>query len=70
MDTQGGSSVMSIFETRGGELAVVAAQWSLSWLESGPSGASRFRSVRPNLPRPMLESSRSRWEILQDHAGD
>ena len=64
-DGMGSREVVSILETDAGDLVVVTEKWTLNRFDG-----RRFAAVRPNLPRRLVESSRGRWWILQDQAGE
>jgi ligand-binding sensor domain-containing protein/signal transduction histidine kinase len=61
----GNADVLSIFEGPGGDLRAVSGKWTLNWFDG-----ERFRFVRLNLPRRILDSSSGRWVVIQDHAGE
>lgn len=58
-------AIVSVFETRAGDLVAVAAQWTISRFDG-----DRFTSFHPNLPAGLLASSTLRWAIIQDHLGE
>ena len=64
-DGLGSPEVVTIFETESGELVVLTEKWTLNRFDG-----ERFHAVRPNLPRPLIESSRGRWWVLQDRVGE
>ncbi len=61
----GNLDVISIFETLGGELCVISGKWTVNWFDG-----EKFSSARLNLPRRIIDSSSSRWTIIQDHTGE
>jgi signal transduction histidine kinase/ligand-binding sensor domain-containing protein len=56
---------VSIFESLAGELLVVGAKWTINRFDG-----ERFKTVRLNLPRSIVDSSSGRWRIIQDHLGE
>lgn len=65
-DGLGHPEIMSLFTGPGGELMAVGGKWSISRLEAD----GRFTTVRPKLPRPLLDSTSGRWAVLRDHLGE
>jgi signal transduction histidine kinase/ligand-binding sensor domain-containing protein len=61
-DGLGTEVISSLFETVGGELCAIGIRW---WINS--FDGTRFKAIRPNLPRRLLETS---GRVLQDHAGE
>ncbi|HYH85300.1 MAG TPA: two-component regulator propeller domain-containing protein, partial [Pyrinomonadaceae bacterium] len=61
----GAGEVISIFEGPEGRLCVVTAKWTVNWFDG-----ERFKQVRLNLPKRIIESSSGRWQIIRDHAGE
>lgn len=61
----GAGEVVSIFEGPEGRLCVITSKWTINWFDG-----EQFKGVRPNLPRRIIESSSTRWQIIRDHAGE
>ncbi|HEU4595597.1 MAG TPA: two-component regulator propeller domain-containing protein [Pyrinomonadaceae bacterium] len=61
----GHADVLSIFEGPEGDVRAVSGKWTLNWFDG-----ERFRFVRLNLPKRILDSSSGRWVIIQDRAGE
>jgi ligand-binding sensor domain-containing protein/signal transduction histidine kinase len=65
MDGLGNPEIVSIFESRAGELIVISSKWTVNRFDGG-----RFTTARLNLPQKILDSSSGRWVIIQDHLGE
>jgi ligand-binding sensor domain-containing protein/signal transduction histidine kinase len=65
MDGLGNPEIVSIFESRAGELIVVSSKWTINRFDG-----ERFTAVRLNLPQKIIDSSSGRWVIIQDHTGE
>ena len=61
----GNADIISIFETKAGELYVISGKWTINRFDG-----ERFTSVRPNLPQRIIDSSSGRWVIIRDHLGE
>ena len=61
----GAGDVVSIFEGPEGRLCVVTSKWTINWFDG-----ERFKQVRLNLPKHIIESSSGRWRVIRDHAGE
>jgi ligand-binding sensor domain-containing protein/signal transduction histidine kinase len=61
----GSADVLSIFEGSEGRLCVVTSKWTINWLDG-----EKFRHVRLNLPRRIIDASSGRWQVIRDHEGE
>lgn len=61
----GAGDVVSIFEGPEGRLCIVTSKWTINWFDG-----ERFKQVRLNLPKQIIESSSGRWRVIRDHAGE
>ncbi len=61
----GHPEIIQIYETNAGELCAISSKWTINRFDG-----DRFNSIRPNLPKSVLDSSSGRWVIMEDHEGE